>query len=369
VRAILEWLVAVFSGIHFGIPLTYFAYLRSVVRKPWGIEFDTSYKPLITVILPTCNESAIIEERLDNLRQQEYPRDLLEVVVVDSSNDGTADVVEKWSESNRNLDLKVLREKARRGKLHALEVAVEHVSEDCEVVVFTDADALWQHDALSRAVSYLADPQVGAITASIRYTGSKDEFLENTYRNYYNAVRVGESKIHSTPVHNGPFIAIKWGLLREVGLPTFAGSDDSAFGSFVAFMGYRALQVDDIVVEEPIRGNQVLRRIRRAQHLLLNFRMTRRFAKKRELYRKSSFDRIWKLEWFLHLVNPWFLLISASLLLSDVVLFKSLVSLALALIGVAFLGLKAFRMWIFQQFYLVAAAARNLWTKEAVWRR
>jgi len=369
VLAILDWLVAALIGIHFGIPLIYFAYFRNIAKKPWDIKIDDKYRPMITVILPTYNESEIIKERLDNLDQQEYPRSRMEVIVVDCSNDGTADIVEKWFTTTMDPDLKILKEKARGGKLHALEAAIEHVSEDCKVVVFTDADAFWEHDALARATNYLADPHVGAITASITYRSPKNRFLENTYRNYYNVVRVGESKVHSTPVHNGPFLAIKWDLLREAGLPTFVGSDDSAFGSSIAFRGYRALQVDDIIVEEPVRGNQVLRRIRRAQHLLLNFHKTKGYMKAKRLYRKSSFDNIWKLEWWLHVINPWLLLISILFLLIDVMWFKSLIGLVLLATGLTFLVWKTFRMWILQQLYLIAAATRNLWTKAAVWKK
>jgi glycosyltransferase involved in cell wall biosynthesis len=337
--------------------------------KPWNITFDANFKPKVTVILPTYDEADIIEQRLENLQQQDYPKELMEVLIVDSSDDETASIVKKWVRRENDMNLKLIREAERRGKIHALELALKYISPDCEVIVFTDADVFWHPEALSKVVSYLSDHSVGASTASIVYTDIENSFLEDAYRDYYNIIRVAESKVHSTPIHNGPLLAIKAELLRSAGLPTFPGSDDSAFGSFVAFNGYRAVQADDIIIKEPIRGNQVLRKIRRAQHLLINFLTTKRYAKKRGLYRKSLFDRIWRMEWYFHVVNPWLLMVSIAFFLIDVTLFKSLISMVLLSIGLAFLALKTFRMWFLQQLYLTVAAIRNLWTKDVMWKK
>jgi biofilm PGA synthesis N-glycosyltransferase PgaC len=368
-KTLLETLAVTLGVIHFAFPLVYYASLRKYANRPWGLEVDDDYTPTVTVIIPTYNERALIQSRLEDIQRQDYPRRKSGVIVVDSSNDGTADVVEEWGRTNCDVNLRLIRERKRRGKRYALDLALERVPPDCGVIVFTDADVFWQPEALSKAVSYLADPSVGAVTANIAYTESGDVFLEDVYRSYYNVIRVAESKVHSTPVHNGPFLAIKAELLRKVGLPMFPGSDDSAFGSFIAFSGYRAIQAVDITVKEPIRGNQALRKIRRAQTLLRSFLMTKQYAKKRGLYRKSSFDRIWKAEWWLNLVNPWVLVLSAAFLVVDMALFKSLASLALLSVGLALFVFKAFRMWVIQQLYVIVAAVRNLWTKEIMWEK
>ena len=355
------------AGIHFGAPLIYYWRAKSRwLRRPWGIRVDDDYRPRVTVVIPTYDEATIIEGRLNNLYAQDYPKELMEIFVVDSaSEDGTAEIVKRWSEG-KDINLKLLVEDERKGKFHALKAALEQISPKSEIVVFTDADASWEPDSLSIAAKYLADNEVGSVTASITYG---DETIENVYRGYFNTLRVAESKIHSTAIHNGPFLAIRGELIRKMGLPDFLGSDDSAFGSFIAFGGYRAIQVDDITVKEPMRGNPFLRKVRRAQHLLLSFLTTKRYAKKRGLYRRSSFDRIWKVEWWLHVINPWLLLISVGLFVINMVLFKSLVSSVLLLVGLALSASKTFRTWVLQQFYLTAATVRNLWTKEIAWRK
>jgi cellulose synthase/poly-beta-1,6-N-acetylglucosamine synthase-like glycosyltransferase len=366
---LLDFVALTLAGIHFGTPLVYYLYLRArYLNRPWDIKVDENYKPKVTIIVPTYREAEFIWDRLDNIYAQNYPRNLMEVVVVDSaSDDGTADLVKKWASEHRDVDFKLVEESERRGKLSAVLEALKQVSSESGVVVFTDADASWEPDALNKATKYFADPSIGAVTASITY--SYDEAFENVYRNYYNMVRVAESKVFATPVHNGPFLVIRAELLGKYGLPAFPGSDDSSFGSYIALLGFRAIQVDDVTVKEPTRGSQFRRKIRRAQHLLLSFLKTKSYAKKIGVYRRvKSFEKIWRMEWWLHVVNPWLLVVSATLLAMSA-FYGSFIALSLLGIGLMLLALRAYRMWVLQQFYLVIAAVRNLWTREIIWSR
>jgi glycosyltransferase involved in cell wall biosynthesis len=355
--------------LHFGFPLAYYYYLKKLwLNKPWNVRKDPGYKPRISIIVPTYNEVGFIQKRLDNIYVQDYPRELIEVIITDSgSRDGTLEAVKEWIRDHMDLDVKLVVNPKRKGKLYALLEALNYVSPDSKVVVFTDADAFWEPTALSKMISYFADPSVGSVTACIYYTDA--DIHEGIYRNFYNVVRVAESKIYATPIHNGPFLAIRADLLKKYGLPDFPGSDDSSFGSFIAFAGYRAIQVDDVVVWEPIRGSQVWRRIRRAHHLIINFMVTKKYAKKRGVYKyNSAFEKIWKIEWWLHIVNPWLLLISVILLVLSAI-FGFLIALAFIGAGLALLVLNVYRVWILQQVYLIVAMVRSLWTKDVVWRK
>ncbi len=367
---LLEVLALVLAGAHFGTPLVYYGYMKKYAVMPWNIKTSESYRPRITIIAPTYNESEIIDDKLADLFDINYPHNLMQVVVVDDgSDDGTADRVEMWTRQHLDFDVKLIRKDAREGKRSAINAALQNVDPLSEVIILTDADAYWQREALSNVLSYFADPIVGCVTGCMTYTGRKVNFEESTYRSFYNLLRIAESKKHGTPIHNGPLLALRMEIIRRRGLPNYPGSDDSVFGSFVAFMGYRAIQAENVMVTEPIRGSQFRRKIRRANRLLLNFLNTKRYARNLGVYVNSPFDRIWKVEWWLHVVNPWLLVLSVALLAVGILFLASLAASILLGVGLVLLALKWYRMWVFQQVYLIVARLRGFWTKDVMWSR
>jgi hypothetical protein len=74
------------------------------------------------------------------------------------------------------------------------------------------------------------------------------------------------------------------------------------------------------------------------------------------------------IETWLHLANPWLLATATILLLADAVS-GSLLALALLTLGALLLAYKPYRTWVAMQLYLMAAALRNLKTKEIAWEK
>ena len=91
----------VLALLHLSFPLLYYLYLRSRwLGKPWDSKRDPGYRPKVTIIIPTYNEAGLIKEKLDNIASQDYPKELLEIIVVDSaSSDDTSNIVREWMES------------------------------------------------------------------------------------------------------------------------------------------------------------------------------------------------------------------------------------------------------------------------------
>jgi biofilm PGA synthesis N-glycosyltransferase PgaC len=118
--------------VHFGLPIAYYLYLRALwLGRPWSVRRDHSFKPMVTVIVPTYNEAKLIESKLDDIARQDYPRGKLEVIVVDpASTNETVEAVKRWSEGDPGLNLRVISEPTRMGKAYALNNAMRHVSGD-----------------------------------------------------------------------------------------------------------------------------------------------------------------------------------------------------------------------------------------------
>jgi len=369
-----ELVVLTLAGIHFGVPLGYYSYLkRKWLRRSWNIKVDERFRAKLTVMIPTYNEADIIRAKLDNLYSQEYPRPLVEAIVIDSaSEDGTAAIVEEWSREHSDMSLSLIKDRERRGMVPSLNQALKSCPISGNIVLFTDADAIWNSCALRDTVKYFADPNVGAVTTSVVPVDRASERTEAAYRGFYNTVRVAESKIHSTPVHNAQgLVAFRTLILHAMGaLPTYTGNNDSTPASITAFMGYRAIQIDDEVFRERMgQQHRFLKKVRRAQHLILSFLITKSYTKERGLYRKSAFNRVWRIEWYLHVANPWFLATSAAILVVDLLVSKSLGALALSVLSLLLLGSGTFRMWVTEQVYLIVALFRNLWTRDIAWTK
>ncbi|MEM1914625.1 MAG: glycosyltransferase [Candidatus Nezhaarchaeales archaeon] len=352
--------------LHFSFPLAY--YWNAKVRwlkRPWGLETNVGYRPKVTIMLPTYNEAGLIVNRLNNIYSQDYPRDFMEVIVVDSaSNDGTPELVEEWAKQHGDLSLKLIREDARRGKAYALNHALKHASG--EVIVIADADAFWPSNALTKAVKWLSDPSVGAISCLKKPSGSGAASIEAGYREYYNILRIAESKAYSTPIFHGELAAFKSDVLKDVGgFPIDMGADDSYVATKIALKGYRAIIPDDLCVEERVPEEGYFSwRIRRAQHLIQHFTKALRTEKVSE-----KFKWILLAESYLHLVNPWILAIAAILLITSAIAHQSLLSLITLALGLSLLALKPYRTWIATQLCLIIGAIRNLYTKEIIWSK
>ena len=151
-----------FGALALGPPAFIFLYMKHKSNASWPTKVDYTYKPKVSIIIPTYNEASIIEYKLENIVKLTYPADLLEIIVVDSdSTDDTVRIIRDFSEKEKIQNIKILVEGERKGKSHALNYALEYC--EGEIVIISDADCFWPSDILEKALPFLSDPSVGAI--------------------------------------------------------------------------------------------------------------------------------------------------------------------------------------------------------------
>ncbi|MEM2144296.1 MAG: glycosyltransferase [Candidatus Jordarchaeaceae archaeon] len=238
------WLI--FGFLTFGPATLIFYYMKIGSKKPWPTKVDGNYKPKISIIVPTYNESSIILFKLINLSRLKYPRDLSEVIVVDSnSSDNTVKIARQFGERDQSLNLKILVEEKRKGKSHALNYALAHCAGD--VIIVTDADCFWPSDILEKAMPFLADHAVGAISGPKLLINANQTWvtrLEEDYLRAANVSRVGESKAGSTVFFEGGFSAFKRDAFDRFD-PYGTGSDDCGTVIKVIEKNFRAMLVSE----------------------------------------------------------------------------------------------------------------------------
>jgi cellulose synthase/poly-beta-1,6-N-acetylglucosamine synthase-like glycosyltransferase len=120
--------------------------------------------PRVSLLISAYNERGVISKKLDNSLGLDYPRELLEILVVsDASNDGTDELINKYAEEG----VRLVRQSERLGKSSGLNLGVSAASG--EVLLFSDANAMYKTDAIGKLVSHFADAKVGYVVGNARY--------------------------------------------------------------------------------------------------------------------------------------------------------------------------------------------------------
>ena len=150
---------------------------RWSLRDP-GIREPARELPRITVQLPIYNESTVAGRLIRATGALEYPRERLEIQVLDDSNDETIEIVDREVEDLRRsgVDAKVIRRPSRAGfKAGALDFGLGTATG--ELVSIFDADFVPEPCFLKRLVAFFDDPKVGMVQARWGHRNREDNLL------------------------------------------------------------------------------------------------------------------------------------------------------------------------------------------------
>ncbi|MFB6095131.1 MAG: glycosyltransferase, partial [Halodesulfurarchaeum sp.] len=203
--AVLAW-VALALTVVLVVPYLLYGLLYLAIQPAGSPAEKRDQEPPISIVLPTYNEADIIDRKLEDILDLEYPAEKLELVVVDSSEDDTRERIRSFFEDRANPTLQLLEEDERRGLAPALNDAYAAASN--EIVVKTDCDSLLAADALRVAAANLADPDVGAVTGRNAEVLGESE-VEAGYRGVQSHIQQLESHLDSTLIFHGPFSAFR----------------------------------------------------------------------------------------------------------------------------------------------------------------
>jgi cellulose synthase/poly-beta-1,6-N-acetylglucosamine synthase-like glycosyltransferase len=141
----------------------YYRHRRDVPRPAAD---ELSPLPRVTVQLPLYNEVYVAERLIEAVASLDYPRELLEIQVLDDSTDETREVARATTERfrARGFDIVYLHRNDRQGfKAGALQAGME--AAHGEYLMIFDADFVPRPEILRKALPYFTDPQVGMVQA------------------------------------------------------------------------------------------------------------------------------------------------------------------------------------------------------------
>ena len=192
----------------------------------------------VSVVIAARNEEKNISARIENLLAQEYPRELLEIIIV---TDGCSDRTAELARLHAGQGLQVLECATPVGKATALNIGV--AAARCDIVVFADARQSFSPNAIAELVSVFHDPAVGAVSGELILVQG-DEIGEihegvGLYWQYEKLIRRCESAIASVVGATGSIYAVR----RELYVPLAPNTllDDFLVPMRIVLAGYRVI--------------------------------------------------------------------------------------------------------------------------------
>src|SRR5687767_165211 len=142
-----------------------YLYMKNKGRAPEPLPVP-DVLPRVTIQLPIFNEMYVADRLIDAVCEMGYPKDLLEIQVLDDSTDETRDIAESAVQRHaaKGLNIRYLHRVDRRGyKAGALEAGLREATG--EFIAIFDADFVPSHDFLQRTLPHFSDARVGMVQA------------------------------------------------------------------------------------------------------------------------------------------------------------------------------------------------------------
>jgi poly-beta-1,6-N-acetyl-D-glucosamine synthase len=213
-----------------GYPLLIWLLSRFVPRS----DLKQSALPRVTLLIAAFNEEDIIAQKIENSLQLSYPRDSLQILVLDDgSEDRTQEIVKRYAGQGVELACNP----PRRGKMAAINRAMPQVRG--EIVLFSDASNMYDSAVIHEIAAPFADPRVGAVVGA-RFIEAGEGGLgksEGLYWKYESFIQRNESLLGCCTGIVGEILALR----RDLFIPPPDGiiNDDFFMAMQVARQGYR----------------------------------------------------------------------------------------------------------------------------------
>lgn len=194
---------------YFFYPLTMIV-LSALAKKKYLTD---NCNPPISILISAFNEEKVIGETIERLIQSDYPADKLEILIgSDNSTDQTNDILRELSQKYSCVKHFLFDE--RRGKKFVINDLVKFASG--EVLIFCDANTLYNKDAINNMIKYYTDSRVGGVCGRLKLLESSDGFevgnQEKKYWDFESWLKNLEGKIGILIGANGGIYSIRKSL-------------------------------------------------------------------------------------------------------------------------------------------------------------
>ena len=231
----------------YGMLLWLLLRLKRIVRgkaTPLALPADDAL-PHVTLMICAYNEEDVVEQKMANTRQLDYPVEKLHVMwVTDGSSDGTNERLSQYP------DVEIIFTPERKGKTAALNHGIGLVK--TELTMMTDANTMVNPEAVREIVRCFQDPQVACVAGEKRVMARNEQQTaaesEGLYWRYESALKRMDSEFYSAMGAAGEINAIRTHFYRP--MPENALLDDFVMSMRMVDEGYRIAYTSDAYAME-----------------------------------------------------------------------------------------------------------------------
>jgi poly-beta-1,6-N-acetyl-D-glucosamine synthase len=240
------WIIfSLILSIYIGYPFLLWVMGLFVKQTSKG-SFSEANCPTVALVISAYNEEAVIREKMKNSLGLDYPKDKLEIIVASEANDGTNAIVKEFAQHG----VKLFDFDTREGKAPTLQRVLPQLSAD--IIVFSDANAMYDAQAIKKLTRHFNDAQVGCVSGQLKYLKEENNNIgesEGAYWKYENGIKILESKLGSLLGANGSIFALR----RELYLPIdYYRGDDFELPIKILIEGYKVvMESEALSFEKP----------------------------------------------------------------------------------------------------------------------
>jgi len=217
-------------------------------------------QPIVSVLIATFNEKFVIGRTLDALKDLNYPKGRLQVIVADDSTDVTRDIIDEKIEALRSsgIDARVSRRNVRDGfKSGALNHAAPLLKG--EYVLLLDADSTVTPESVSGGLAaFQLSPKVAFVSYRVGHYNREQNMITRLFALAQDQgdtiTKMGSYRLDAPFSFQGGFTLISLTVLRGVGFWTNDSIvDDADLSCRIYSAGWRGVYLSDVRVfgEDP----------------------------------------------------------------------------------------------------------------------
>ena len=173
----------------------------------------------VSIVMPCYNEAERVGEAIESLLRLDYPKDKLEIIIVDDqSKDNSVEVIQKYVDKYENVRL-IINSRNSGGAAEPTNIGIKNSKYD--YIAVADADSMPKKDVLKKMIGFLQeDSKVGAVTCSVLVRNPR-KFIQKLQAIEYASISFSRKLldfVDAVYVTPGPFALYKKNVLLEVGL-------------------------------------------------------------------------------------------------------------------------------------------------------